>query len=124
VADKKTGCLAPLAAFVVLAVLAGAIKSGIENSRRGGVVKPPATSDANMEVGKQLAKDMATGEVILMAACMAKEGGIPRSRMGDYVAAAVEKQGITRAELYDNWDSKYWPLAKEAERRNRTSCLD
>ena len=80
---------------------------------------PPKQSD----VGKELAKNMATGEVILMASCMGKNGNIPRSKMGDYIAAAVEEQGMSRQELFNNWD-KYWGYAKDAEKRNGTSCLN
>lgn len=76
-----------------------------------------------LDVGKELAKNMATGEVILMATCMGKNGNIPRSKMGDYIAAAVEEQGMSRQELFDNWD-KYWGYAKDAEKRNGTSCLN
>jgi hypothetical protein len=87
------------------------------------VTIPKKVNNNDLEIGKQLAKNMATGEIILMASCLGKQGAIPRDKMGDYISAAVEKQGITRQELFDNWD-KYWGFAKEAEKRNRTSCLD
>ena len=74
-------------------------------------------------IGKQLAKNMATGEVILMASCLGKNGSIPREKMGDYIAAALEKQGISRSDLSANWD-KYFSYAKDAEKRNGTSCLE
>lgn len=122
-ADKKKGCLAPLAAFFLLAVVAGAIGNRMETPQKGSAPASSAASNSNLDLGKALAKDMATGEIILMASCMAKEGKIPRDKMGDFIAAGVAEQGITKAELYDNWDSKYWPLAKEAEKRNRTACL-
>jgi hypothetical protein len=112
--------------LVLLIVVAAFVGFGIIGSLANHPERSKKGSDASGEsdIGKQLAKDLATGEVILMAACMAKEGGIPRTKMGEYIAAAVADQGITKAELYDKWDSKYWPLAKEAEKRNRTSCLD
>lgn len=80
-------------------------------------------SSNSFDSGKQLAKNMATGEMILMAACLGKQGGIPRNKMGDYIAAAAAENGIPRKELFDNWD-KYYSYAKEAEKRNRTNCLD
>lgn len=106
------GCLLPLVGFSLFALYAIVFYRGDDYD------------SSRQELGKELAKDFATGEIILMAACMAKEGGIPRDKAGDYIAAAVAKQGITRAELFDKWDSKYWPLAKDAEKRNRTSCLN
>jgi len=111
-------------AFLVLSYMSGKQQTAKVES----VVTKDSTKDANkstenLDLRKQLAKNMATGEVILMASCLGKQGAIPRSKMGDYIAAAVEKQGISRAELFDNWD-KYWGYAKEAEKRNRTSCLD
>lgn len=111
------GCLIGVAAFIGLGII-GSVATYLEGPKKAN------DSSGESDIGKQLAKDLATGEVILMAACMAKEGGIPRSKMGEYIAAAVADQGITKAELFDKWDSKYWPLAKEAEKRNRTSCLD
>jgi len=80
-------------------------------------------SSSSSDVGTQLAKNMATGEMILMAACLGKQGGIPRNKMGDYIAAAAAEKGIPRKELFDNWD-KYYSYAKEAEKRSRTNCLD
>jgi hypothetical protein len=111
---------------VWLVVVAAFIGIGLIGSFSTYPKGPEKASDTSGEsdIGKQLAKDLATGEVILMAACLAKEGGIPRNKMGDYIAAAVADQGITKADLFDNWDSKYWPLAKEAEKRSRTSCLN
>jgi hypothetical protein len=106
--------------------------SYVSEKQQTAKVESVATKDSNKDVtkntenldlGKQLAKNMATGEVILMASCLGKQGAIPRNKMGDYIGAAVEKQGISRAELFNNWD-KYWSYAKEAEKRNRTSCLD
>ncbi len=112
--------------IVLLVVVAAFIGIGLIGSFATYPEGPEKASDASGEfdIGMQLAKDLATGEVILMAACMAKEGGIPRNKMGDYIAAAVAKQGITKDDLFDNWNGKYWPLAKEAEKRNRTSCLN
>lgn len=75
-----------------------------------------------LEVGKKVAQNMVIGETILMASCLGRDGSIPRDSMDDYIAAALEKQGISRQELSDNWD-KYWGYAKDAEKRNRTSCL-
>jgi hypothetical protein len=76
----------------------------------------------NLATGKELAKNMATGEVILMAACLGKNGMIPRNQMGDYIAAAVEEQGISKKQLQDNWE-KYWSYARDIEKRDGTSCL-
>jgi hypothetical protein len=122
--DKKKGYSVPLSAFFLLFAVAGIIGCQVETSEGESGPTSSTETTSNLELGKALAKDMATGEIILMASCLAKEGKIPRDKMGDFVAAGVAKQGITKAELYDNWDSKYWPLAKEAEKRNRTSCLN
>ena len=103
-----------------------------EGQKSAEVKSPPSVNEASdksapppkqLDVGKEIAKNMATGEVILAASCLGKNGNIPRSRMGDYIAAAVEEQGISRQELFNNWD-KYWGYAKDAEKRNGTSCLN
>ena len=78
---------------------------------------------AASELDRETAKYMATGQVILMASCLGKTGAIPREKMGDYIAAAVEKQGISRSELHERWDF-YWGFAKRAEEREGTSCLE
>jgi len=86
------------------------------------------TQDAEKKVSasqldQDVAKNMAVGQVILMASCLGKQGAIPREKMGDYISAAVERQGISRADLHRKWDF-YWGFAKRAEEREGTSCLD
>jgi hypothetical protein len=122
--EKKTGCLMPMVAFFGLAIVVSALGSVLKVEKGSNTANRQSDGDKKMELGRQLAKDMATGEMILTASCLAKEGKISRDKIGDYVAAGAAEQGITRAELFDNWDRKYWPLAKEAEKRNRTACLD
>jgi hypothetical protein len=85
--------------------------------------KSTDTEEKANDIDKQVAKNMATGEVILMASCLGKNGSIPRDKIGDYIAAGLEKQGISRAELSANWD-RYFGYAKDAEQRNGTSCLE
>jgi len=127
--DKR---LAFIITGVFLVVFISALSNMSEQQKSAEVKSPPSANEVSdksapppkqLDVGKELAKNMATGEVILMASCMGKNGNIPRSRMGDYIAAAVEEQGISRQELFNNWD-KYWGYAKDAEKRNGTSCLN
>jgi hypothetical protein len=92
-------------------------KSSSNNNNEG------VAAGAASELDRETAKYMATGQVILMASCLGKRGAIPRERMGDYIAAAVEKQGISRSELHEKWDF-YWGFAKRAEEREGTSCLE
>lgn len=74
------------------------------------------------ELEQDVAKNMAVGQVILMASCLGKQGKIPRERMGDYISAAVERQGVSSDKLHEKWDF-YWGFAKRAEAREGTSCL-
>lgn len=81
------------------------------------------SGSAASDLDRETARNMAVGQVILMASCLGKTGAIPRDRMGDYIAAAVEKQGISRSQLNSQWDF-YWGFAKRAEAKEGTTCLE
>jgi len=97
--------------------------NGTSTTTTTSASKSKDTEEKADDIDKQVAKNMATGEVILMASCLGKNGSIPRDKIGDYIAAGLEKQGISRAELSANWD-RYFGYAKDAEQRNGTSCLE
>jgi hypothetical protein len=97
--------------------------SGTTTTATTSASKSKDTEEKADDIDKQVAKNMATGEVILMASCLGKNGSIPRDKIGDYIAAGLEKQGISRADLSSNWD-RYFSYAKDAEQRNGTSCLE
>ncbi len=111
-----------LVAFVGISVISQNQSDALLEASKEKSKEAVTKKQDNLEIGKRIAKDMAAGEVILMASCLGKEGAIPREKMGDYIAAALARQGISRQELFDNWD-RYFGYAKEAEKRNRTSCL-
>ena len=101
----------------------GTKPNGTSTTTTTSASKSKDTEEKADDIDKQVAKNMATGEVILMASCLGKNGSIPRDKIGDYIAAGLEKQGISRAELSANWD-RYFGYAKDAEQRNGTSCLE
>ena len=119
---KGNGCLIGCGGFILLCAVFGLIGSLTTTPETAKIPEQKKQEQAETSIGKQLAKNMATGEVILMASCLGKNGSIPREKMGDYIAAGLERQGISRAELSANWD-KYFSYAKDAEKRNGTSCL-
>jgi len=120
---KGNGCLIGCGGFMLLCAVFYLIGSLQTTPETTTIPEQKKQEQEEKSIGKQLAKNMATGEVILMASCLGKNGSIPREKMGDYIAAALEKQGISRSDLSANWD-KYFSYAKDAEKRNGTSCLE
>ena len=126
IVDRRLPCC-----LAILCVIGGIPLTGCSVSNSGNVDTKsekhvPAASKNGAkpnETEKKIAQNMAVGKIILMASCLGKEGAIPREKIGEYIAAGVKQAGISREELYDNWKS-YWKYAKEAEKSERTACLD
>jgi len=119
---KGNGCLIGCGGFFLLMFVVGVISLATNTPETAKTPEQKKQEQVGDKISKQLAKNMATGEVILMASCLGKRGSIPRDDIGNYIAAALEKQGISRSDLSANWD-RYFSYAKEAEKRNGTSCL-
>ena len=120
---KGNGCSIGCGGFFLLMFVVWLISLATNTPETAKTPEQKKQEQVGDKISKQLAKNMATGEVILMASCLGKNGSIPREKMGDYIAAALEKQGISRSDLSANWD-KYFSYAKDAEKRNGTSCLE
>ena len=124
---KQIGC----AGIGILALTCFFLVMGIEQcTKTDKQVQAPSPNKTikennapSSDFDKEVAKNVAIGEVILTASCMGKQGAIPRDQMGNYIAAAVKEQGISKSQLFKKWDF-YWGFAKRAEERNGTSCLD